>query len=1054
MTNPRPHIYFSRYIWLIFVLYGVLAAAFMIYVDAEKSIDQANEQRLVSLQLADELRQSSDDLTRMARAYVITQKPIFKQIYAEILAIRDGKVPRPADHGDIFWDLVLGDTLTAAPTDDAQPRAPLPPAALLDLMRQAKFTPQELALLTQSKQESDALTTLEYRAMAMVDQADASDAATKLAAINLLQSPAYYQAKAGVMQPIHEVTERVLARTTQNVQAAAHTALMLRWLFIALGVALILIWLRAYRILDRILGDKLEVIYQTISRIGAGDFSTPIPLKKSQENSVIGWLNRTQTCLAELDGTSKAHAEKITRMTKLYAALSQCNQAIVRCTNQDELFAQICLDAVRFGGMKMAWIGVVEPESLQVKPIAWYGDGLDCVQDIDVSIDPNKPSGNGPIGTALRTDQPFWAQDFQNDPHLAPWHARGKAANWHAMASLPLHQNGQVFGSFSVYSDELNAFDEPAQNLLTEMAMDISFALDNFLRDAERRKAERERETALARLEKVTSHVPGFVYEFRLNPDGSSCFPFVSQGVMRIYHVSPGDIEFDASTVFKRIHPDDLAGVTASIQKSAAALSPWRHEYRVLDPEGQAKWLQGQALPEREPNGATLWTGFITDISQQKETEARIAHLAHFDSLTGLPNRALLLEHFEYALISAERDRTKLCLMFIDLDHFKNINDVLGHGIGDELLIGAANRLLALLRPQDTLSRQGGDEFALLVPNCEADSATRLVTRLIQAFNQPFEIANQELTITLSIGISVHPEDGRDFDSLSKQADIALYRAKEAGRNGYRFFTSEMQTHSNRVMQIDTALRKALANNQMQLVYQPQIDLKTQKIVGAEALLRWHHPELGQVSPAEFIPIAEENGLILTLGDWVLRTALATAKPWLALTDGDFLIAVNLSALQFRQAGLADCVLATLKDRDFPPQNLELELTERSTMEDPESAIRTINTLNQFGIKFSIDDFGTGYSSLSYLKQFKLYKLKIDQSFVHDMTEDPEDHAIVRTIITMAQSLGLITIAEGVETKAQRDLLFELGCNESQGYFTGKPMPAEALTQLLKLQNA
>ncbi|HUM98985.1 MAG TPA: EAL domain-containing protein [Halothiobacillus sp.] len=1053
MNQIHKNAVFSRYIWLIFLLYGILAAAFVVYVGAEKSIDQANEHRLLSVQLAEQLEQSSDNLTRMARAYTSTGKPIFKQNYEEILDTREGKAAPFADSDQDYGDLWLKDGTAQRPSTQPKSLAGEQKKALLDQMRAAHYTAQELALLTQSKQASDALTQLEHRAMAMVEQSPATDAAAHLAAIELLQSPAYYQAKAKIMAPIHEATELVLARTTQRVQAATQTALQLRWLFIILGVVLVALWLRAYQILERILGDKLDVIYQTISKIGAGDFSTRITIKKSQHNSVLDWLSRTQDCLAALNETRALQTAKIQRMTRLYAALSQCNQAIVRCTNQDELFAQICLDAVRFGGMKMAWIGRIDPESGQVKPLACHGDSLDYVEGIEVSIDPNKPSGNGPIGTALRTDQPFWSQDFQNDPHLAPWHERGKTAGWHAMASLPLHLEGRVFGSFSVYSDELNAFDEPAQNLLTEMAMDISFALDNFLRDTERRKAERERETALARLEKVTSHVPGLVYEFRLNADGSSCFPFASQGAARIYHVTPREIEFDASAVFKRIHPDDLAGVTASIQKSATALSPWRHEYRVLNPEGHAQWLLGQALPEREPNGATLWTGFITDISQQKETEARIAHLAHFDALTGLPNRVLLLEHFDYALMSAERDRTQLCLMFIDLDHFKNINDVLGHSTGDELLIGVANRFLTLLRPQDTLSRQGGDEFALLVPNCEADSATRLANRLIQAFNLPFEIANQELTITLSIGISVHPEDGRDFDSLSKQADIALYRAKEAGRNGYRFFTSEMQTHSNRVMQIDSALRKALANEQLQLVYQPQIDLKTQKIVGAEALLRWYHPELGQVSPAEFIPIAEENGLILTLGDWVLRTALTTAKPWLTIADADFLIAVNLSALQFRQAGLADCVLATLKDRDFPPQNLELELTERSTMENPESAIAMINTLNQFGIKFSIDDFGTGYSSLSYLKRFNLYKLKIDQSFVRDMTEDPEDHAIVRTIITMAQSLGLITIAEGVETKAQRDLLFELGCNESQGYFTGKPMPAEEFTQLLKLQN-
>ncbi|OYV29283.1 MAG: hypothetical protein B7Z82_00720 [Halothiobacillus sp. 20-54-6] len=794
----RPN--FSRNIWLIFVLYGLLAAAFVVYVDAEKTIGQANDQRLQSLQLTDELRQASNDLTRMARAYTITGKPVFKKIYQEILAIRDGQIPRPINHGDMFWDLFLGDEPEKSRAKSQEISAPLPPAALLDRMRAAQFTPQELNLLTQSKQKSDALTALEYRAMAMIDQGANTDPSLKLRAIELLQNPAYYHAKARIMRPIHEATELILARTTQRVQTAEQTALQLRWVFIALGIALILLWLRTYYILARLLGGNLDSVYHTISQIGQGDFKTTIPINTAQKNSVLDWLSQTQNRLAALDETRQAHETKINRMTRLYAALSQCNQAIVRCTNREELFAQICLDAVRFGGMKMAWIGEVEPETGQVRVVSAYGAGIEYLEGIDISLDPNKPSGQGPTGIALRTDTAYWCQDFIHDPRVAAWHERGAQVGWKSSAALPLHRDAHVVGVFSLYSNECNAFDEPVQNLLTEMAMDISFALHNFARETARAKTEAQRTAILARLEKITSHVPGMVYEFRLNPDGSSCFPFASTGTRNIYHLEPAQLEHDAALAFDRIHPDDLPRVRASIQKSAASLAPWRHEYRVANPNGATQWLLGQSLPEREPDGGTLWTGFITDITQQKETEARIAQLAHFDALTGLPNRILLLEHVDYALVSAQRDTTSLSLMFIDLDHFKNVNDALGHAIGDELLVSAANRFLGLIRPQDTLSRQGGDEFTLIIPECNADSATRMANRLIEQFNQPFVIGHHELNITLSIGIAVYPDDGGDFDSLSKHADIALYRAKESGRNDFRFFTTEMQIHSDRVM--------------------------------------------------------------------------------------------------------------------------------------------------------------------------------------------------------------------------------------------------------------
>jgi len=440
--------------------------------------------------------------------------------------------------------------------------------------------------------------------------------------------------------------------------------------------------------------------------------------------------------------------------------------------------------------------------------------------------------------------------------------------------------------------------------------------------------------------------------------------------------------------------------------------------------------------------------------AEQKIAEAYIQRLAHFDALTGLPNRLLLNDRCHHALSVAQRSKKSVALMFLDLDHFKNVNDSLGHRVGDEVLVELATRLKGAVREQDTVSRLGGDEFILLLPDTDETGASHLAQKLLEIALQPILIEQHELTVTPSIGIALYPQDGADLDALSKSADAAMYRAKADGRNGYRFYTAQIQADSDRILLLDNALRRALERHQLALHFQPQISLISGQIIGAEALLRWTHPELGAVSPSEFIPIAEANGLILPIGEWVMRTATQQLSNWIARGMAPITMAVNLSALQFRLPNMPQLVSRILLDAALPPELLEIELTEGVAMTHPLEAVAVMNELHQRGVRMAIDDFGTGYSSLSYLKAFQVYKLKIDQSFVRDITEDTDDKAIVGAIISMASSLGLQTIAEGVETEGQLEYLRAQGCHEAQGYYFSRPLTAQAFEDFVREQQA
>ena len=448
--------------------------------------------------------------------------------------------------------------------------------------------------------------------------------------------------------------------------------------------------------------------------------------------------------------------------------------------------------------------------------------------------------------------------------------------------------------------------------------------------------------------------------------------------------------------------------------------------------------------------GRPASVGTLLDISAQKEAEMRVRELADFDPLTGLPNRRLLRDRSTQLLAAAERDGSEMALIFIDLDHFKRVNDSLGHSIGDELLCAVAQRLATVVRKVDTLARLGGDEFIIALPGVHASGAAEVACRLLDVCAPTFSVAGHDLTITPSLGISLYPVDGTDFETLLRNADAAMYKAKEAGRNAFRFYSSEMNVATLKHLLMESGLRRGLGAREFILHYQPLVHIESGVTIGVEALIRWQNPEVGLIPPDQFIHVAEDIGLINPIGDWVLREACRQVRAWQDAGLPPLVVAVNVSPLQFRQAGFVDTVANALATSGLDARFLELELTERTVMNDAELNLGTLSALNGMGVELALDDFGTGYSSLAYLKRFPVGKLKIDRSFVRDLEVDPDDRAIASTILSMGRSLRLKVLAEGVETKEQYAILRGMGCELVQGYHFSRPLPPEELVAFLK----
>ena len=553
------------------------------------------------------------------------------------------------------------------------------------------------------------------------------------------------------------------------------------------------------------------------------------------------------------------------------------------------------------------------------------------------------------------------------------------------------------------------------------------------------------------RLHAIASNLPGMVFQRMLRPDGSLVFTYVSEGARALTGMEPEDLIADPGRFLALLSPEERHGFLTSLGRSARTMEPFDEEMSVVGPDRRRRWLRGQSRPTLRPSGEVVWDGVMLDVTDRKTAEQRLSFLAFHDPLTRLPNRAAFLDRFAAARESARLDGKLLGIASLGIDRFGMINATMGHDIGDQVLMAAADLMQAAIGRGDMIARTSGDRFLVLLTGHAAKRDLHDALEKLHASAQAtVSVEGQEFDLSASLGAALFPRDGDDPETLIKNADAALQRAKSQGPATLQVFTKEMNTRATQTLALQNRLRRAIDNGELSAHYQPQLDLATGEVVGMEALVRWHSPELGMVSPADFIPVAEESGLIDSICEFMLGVCTRQNKQWQDEGLPAIPVAVNVSGRQFQYARrlLAACE-RVLEDTGLEPRWLELELTESSAMRDADNAIAVVQQLKAMGIGCAIDDFGTGYSSLSVLKRFPIAKLKIDRSFVMDVTTDPNDAAIVDAIIAMAKALRLKVVAEGVETEGHLDFLRRLGCDQMQGFFFSRPLPADGMRDLL-----
>lgn len=562
------------------------------------------------------------------------------------------------------------------------------------------------------------------------------------------------------------------------------------------------------------------------------------------------------------------------------------------------------------------------------------------------------------------------------------------------------------------------------------------------LREAE--QALRQSEARLARAQRI-ARIGGWEWDLCTNR------VYLSDGLLHILgydSVAPPPISME--WLMDRINPADAPQVRRAFDVSLETGQPLSVAYRLTTCDGSEIVVSSQAeLEYGEDDKPYLMIGATLDITARSRAEEEIHHLVNYDPLTGLPNRNLLHDRLQQAIVQAARRHHRVGVLCLNLDRFKGVNDFLGHRGGDQLLRAVAARLRSCVRESDTLARLGGDEFVVILTGVEHEDGISVVAgKILTLIAEPFVLDGQELYLTASIGVTVYPDDAEDVATLLKHADLAMYQAKELDRNNFQFFSKDMNVKVMERMVLESALRRALERNEFELLYQPQVDVTTRRVAGFEALIRWHHPDLGMIAPDKFIPLAEETGLIIPIGEWVIRTAVRQAKAWQDQGLPLVKMAVNLSGRQFR-AQLDQVVAAILLETGLEARWLELEMTESVLMLNAAENMELLHNLTAMGCGLSIDDFGTGYSSLAYLKNFPLGRLKIDRSFVRDITCNPDDVAIAKIIIDMAHTLRMKVTAEGVEDREQLELLAAYGCTEMQGYLFSKPIHPEKIPEIL-----
>jgi diguanylate cyclase (GGDEF)-like protein len=797
------------------------------------------------------------------------------------------------------------------------------------------------------------------------------------------------------------------------------------------------------------------------------------------------------------------HEAARARLSRMFAALSATNEAIVRATSRAELFDLVCEAAVVGGNFTSTVIALQKPGAAFLEIVAAAGPDRERARAVQLSADAARPAGQGITGNAFRARRPYISNDYLTEfGREGHFYQAVKTSGTQSGAAFPLLKDGDSIGAVVFLSSELGAFGPELIGLLQRLAENVSFALDNFDREDERARIEEQKEhltrmfAALSTTNEAIMRAKSRAELFELVCEAAANggrFTSTSIGLVQdgedflAVAAASGPMAVKSRTVrlsVKENCPEGrgVSGIAFRSRKPCIS-----NDY-LADPRGTmfhdsirsdgASAVAAFPLFNRgEPIGILLFCaaekGAFTpgsvdllqriadniafaldnfDRADEKTlADERIEYLASHDSLTGLPNRDMFNRLLHEAMETARRRQLQFALLFIDLDRFKIINDSLGHEAGDALLAEIATRLRRNLRSSDIVARLGGDEFVVILEHTADRGAIEEIARqLLAAVGEPVRLSGHECHATASIGVAMFPDHGSSVHTLTKNADMAMYLAKEDGKNNFRFFTKEVKMPSIERLTLENCLRHALPRDEFSLHYQPKVDLATGQLTGVEALLRWTHPEYGMLPPGQFIPLAEETGLIVPIGRWVLREACAQNMAWQRRGLQPVSMAVNLSPRQFIDENLLQDIDEALAASGMSPVLLQIEVTESMMMRNVARAIKVLDEIQSRGIRIAIDDFGTGYSSMSLMKQFPIDTIKIDRSFVRDLPDDTEDRAIAQAIINMGRALGMTIVAEGVETLEQEQFLRAHGCDEMQGFLFSRPLPPDQLADLLR----
>lgn len=792
----------------------------------------------------------------------------------------------------------------------------------------------------------------------------------------------------------------------------------------------------------------LSLLHKVLSEAGTGEQEPRKPVTQGAEaerrysQALVRKLEQRSSELAQRVEELQLARVQIERLNRLYSALSAINQLIVHASSQKELLDGACRIAVERGGFTLAWVGLLEDDGKTVQLAARHGGDDEIFHRAGPFV--AEPPFRTPGEIAIGEDRIFLSNDLSTDSSIQGIQQLLKEYELHSAAACPLYANGQIIGALCLYASETDFFDESLIGLVKEVVNDLSYALENYYRESLRQEVEASLKSAeeFNRLSRRAIEAsPNGIMITSADPSEDAPLVYVNRAFERITGFSRDEV-MGRNPRFLYGEEHDQRGLI-TIRNAIKSQREGEAILRYYRKDGTLFWNELTVAPVFDDEGvATHFVGIINDITDRKQYEEQLERQYSQDTLTGLASRNLLQDRVEQAIAAARETHHHLALLFIDLDQFKRINDSLGRSAGDAVLREVAERLRGAVRPRDTVARISGDEFVILINDIEERSdLPGRASAILRALEAPFQVAGREMNITASLGIAVHPGNGDDYDTLLRNADIAMYRAKQLGANNFRFYTEDMNEAALRRVDMESTLRRAVEDKQMRLHYQPVLELATGLVVGAEALLRWEH-EGRMIPPDEFIPLAEETGLIIPLGRWVLDEAARQSRTW---RDAglDLVVALNLSARQFRDPGLAEHIRASMDQSGVPASSLRLEITESVVMDNAEEAARILRELKSLGLGISIDDFGTGYSSLAYLRRFPIDQFKIDRSFIHDLHDHSEAEAIVVAIIRLARSLGLGTVGEGVETRAQRDYLAEAGCDLAQGFLYSPALPAD-----------